>query len=133
MLKAEVEKLEGITKSVYNQYLKSYSPQQYVRTGAMIGSIGKSEIVKEANSMKMAVSFDNSGAYHSSLFGGSMGHAPILISDGWHSKRLEQTRMGRVYRLTYYEGFDALDKIESQYNAVKNPLARLEIQKNTRG
>lgn len=129
ILKSEVAKLEGITKSVYQQYLKSYSPTQYVRTGEMIGSIGKTEIVKEGNKMKMAVSFDNSSAYHESLFGGSKGHAPILISEGWHSKRLEQTRMGRVYRLTYYEGFDALGKIESQYEAVKNPLARLEIQR----
>lgn len=122
IIKIEVKKLESITKSVVQGYYNSYTPSVYERTGGLLSSIASGSVKKEGRRISAEVTFGGS-AYHPSIFKGHpQGYTPILINNGWHSAKLE-AKIGEVYRLTHYEGYDLVGKIETRYNAVRHPLA----------
>lgn len=127
-LKRQAEILKDVCVKVWRQYLASYQPKIYVRTGKSERSIKIGGIKKiDENTIGIEVTFQDDLVYHDSIFGGKQGHAIMLISAGWHSKKLE-ARIGKVYRLTYYEGFDYLGKVREEYEARKHRGIELEIQ-----
>lgn len=52
----------------------------------------------------------------------------MLISEGWHSKKLEKMYGKRVYRHTYFEGTNYLAEVQKAYNAGKPIGVTLETQ-----
>lgn len=128
ILKREGDKLENITKATVNSYYNSYRPSVYVRTYGFKNSVVKTGIKRVGNSLEMSVGFDG-GALHNSMFAGNaQGYVPILLSNGWHSVKLER-RVGPIHRFTFYGGFNIIGKIQSSYNAVRHPLVKpLEIK-----
>jgi hypothetical protein len=54
-------------------------------------------------------------AYHKNLFGDHMSYVPLLINNGWHSKKLED-RIGEVPRFTRYEGYHFLERAVQMFN-----------------
>lgn len=122
IIREEVRKLERITRIVVQGYYNSYTPSVYDRTGGLLNSIVSGSVKKEGRRISAEVSFDNSASHPSLFKGHPQGYTPILINNGWHSAKLE-ARIGEVYRLTRYEGYDLVGKIETRYNAVRHPLA----------
>ena len=124
IVKDEVRKLEGIVNDVVRAYYSSYTPKYYRRTYGFKNSVVSGSVKREGKRIWAEVYFDDK-ALHQSLFPGNpQGYVPVLLNNGWHSKKLEK-RIGPVYHLTYYGGFDLVGKIEKRYNAVKHPLANL--------
>lgn len=125
IIRIEVKKLERIAKLVVQGYYNSYTPKRpdlYLRSGGLLDSIVSGSVEKVGKRISAEVSFD-SRALHNSLFEGNpQGYTPILINNGWVSKKLE-ARMGVVPHFTRYEGYDLIGKIETRYNAVRHPLA----------
>lgn len=122
ILRSEGRRLEKIARKVWRQYLDSYSPKAYVRTGKSMKGIVLKRVRKiDANHFGIELTFENDLMYHDSVVGSSKkGHSIMLISDGWHSKKLEAMYRGRrVYRHTYYEGFNYIGKVVKEFNAGK--------------
>lgn len=131
-LRAEGRKLERIARKVWQEYEGSYSPNKYVRTGKSKKAIKlKTMPIKiDNNHIAIEVTWENSLSWHDSVVPKSSkkGHSILLISAGWHSKKLEKIYGGAVYRHTYYEGFGYLTKVMQQYNAVKDPRIGFELE-----
>lgn len=130
VLNAEGRKLKLIALRVWRRYLGSYQPQQYVRTRRSQRGI-KLKPVKRvgANTYSIELTFENGLMYHDSVVGKGQpkGHSIMLISSGWHSKKLEN-RIGEVPNFTYRDGFDYLGQVQSEYNAIRNKKVFLDIQ-----
>lgn len=130
VLTAEGNKLKAIALKVWRRYLGSYQPQMYVRTGRSEKGIRLKPVKRVgANTYSIELTFDNGLMYHDSVFGKGQpkGHSIMLISSGWHSKKLEN-RIGVVPNFTYKGGFDYLGQVQSAYNAVRNKKVFLDIQ-----
>lgn len=122
IIREEVRKLERITKDVVQGYYNSYSPTVYDRTYGFKNSIISGNVEKAGKRISAEVSFDGR-AMHNSLFAGNaQGYVPVLINNGWVSRKLE-AKIGIIPRFTRYEGYDLIGKIESRYNAIRHPLA----------
>lgn len=122
--------LEKIAINVWRKYLSSYKPKVYVRTGKSEKSIKLGSVKKlDDNTLGIELTWVNDLAYHDSIFGegNKQGHAIMLISAGWKAKKLEK-KIGRKYRLTYYEGFDYIGKVREAFESVKHRGIELEIQ-----
>lgn len=129
-LESEGKRLKEIAVKQWRKYLNSYSPKMYVRTGKSERSIKLGNVVKlDENTLGIELTFVNDLAYHDSIFGGKKGHAIMLISAGWHSKKAEQN-MGRggIYRLTYYEGSGYLYQVYKEFYASRKKGIDIEIQ-----
>jgi hypothetical protein len=128
----EGKKLEKIARKEWRRYLGSYSPQRYVRTGDSEKAIKlKTTPIKiSENEIAIEVTWDNELAWHNSVVPKSQkkGHAILLISAGWHSKKLEKIYGRRVPRHTYYEGYGYLTKVINAYNAVRDNRIGLELE-----
>ncbi|UUV46438.1 neck protein [Bacillus phage vB_BanS-Thrax3] len=130
VLTAEGRKLKAIALKVWRRYLGSYQPKQYVRTRKSQSGIRLKPVRKVgANTYSIELTFENDLMYHDSVLGKGQpkGHAIMLISSGWHSRKLEN-RIGVVPNFTYKGGFDYLGQVQSAYNAVRNKKVLLEIQ-----
>lgn len=138
MLNQEARKLKDIADSEWNRYLNSYTPKQYVRTHRATAEairVGHVKPIMGGEFLGIEVTWDNDRSYHDSylfkqgkISRNERGHAFMLISDGWESKKLERIYGRRVYRHTYWEGSGYLAKVYSRYMAVRNPLVILDIQ-----
>lgn len=128
VLRNEARKLQKIAIKEWRKYLSSYMPKTYIRTGNAERSIKIGTIKKvDMNHIGIEVTYQNDLVYHDSIMGGKRGHAVMLISDGWHAKKLE-AKMGRVHRLTYFEGTGYLHKVYNEYNKVSPTGVSLDIQ-----
>ena len=148
-LKQEGKKLEKIAKSVWNKYLSSYKPTEYVRTGRSAKAIKLGNVkvlgvdAQGFVNLGIELTWLNNLAYHDSWLykkgktsTNKQGHAFMLIGTKWHSKKLEKIYKKKVYRHTYWSwaGDSSLDEnsyldaIISEYEKVKDPRFGLEIQ-----
>jgi len=130
VLNAEGRKLKAIALKVWRRYLGSYQPQMYVRTGRSEKGIKLKPVRKVGvNTYTIELTFENGLMYHDSVFGKGQpkGHSIMLISSGWHSKKLEN-RIGVVPNFTYKGGFDYLGQVQAEYNAIRNKKVFLDIQ-----
>lgn len=124
----EGKKLEKIAKNVWQDYLNSYQPQQYIRTGKTLAGIKliPDVVIASVNPFRygIRVTFENDLMYHDSVISENQpqGHSLMLISNGWHAKKLEERFGKAIYRFTYYEGFDYIDKVIKEYEKVKSPI-----------
>jgi hypothetical protein len=132
VLLAEGRKLERIARKEWRRYLGSYDPQQYVRTGNSEKAIKlKTRPIKiSENEIAIELTWENNLAWHNSVVPKSKkkGHAIILISAGWHSKKLEKIYGRAVPRHTYYEGYGYLTNVINAYNAVRDKRIGLELE-----
>jgi len=128
----EGRKLERIARKVWRQYENSYSPKQYVRTGNSAKSIKlrTMPIKLSEDEIGIELTWENELAWHDSVVPNSKkkGHAILLISAGWHSKKLERAYGKSVYRHTYYEGYGYLTEVINAYNAVRDKRVGLELE-----
>lgn len=127
-LEMEGRRLKYIAVKVWRRYLASYQPKAYVRTrdtqrGIKLGRVHRISPFE----FGIRLEFENDLMYHDSIFGKShpKGHSLMLISDGWHSEKLERKR-GRVHRLTYFEGIDYIGQVKRAYEAGAPFGVRLE-------
>jgi len=130
ILKQEGKTLEKIAIKIWRQYLASYKPKKYVRTGNSEKAIKLNEIkVIGTDELGIELTWENDLAWHPSVVPTSSekGHAIILISNGWHSKKLEKIYRKSVYRHTYYEGYGYIQKVIQAYEAIKDKRITLEL------
>lgn len=136
VLEAEGRKLEKIAKTIWRNYLESYTPKEYIRTGASERAIKLNSVKKiSEDELGIELTWENDLAWHDSwlwkkgkISSNQKGHAIILISMGWHAKKLEKAYKKPVYRHTYYEGFGYLSKVIEAYDAVRDKRIGLELQ-----
>lgn len=120
LLLEEGRRLEKIAKQVWQKYLDSYTPQEYIRTGKSLASIKLGNLERlSATEWGIRLNFVDELAYHDSVFkGGKQGHAIMLISSGWKVKKGWHKN---IYRFGYYEGFNVIEKIISEFEKSKPP------------
>lgn len=135
-LKEEGQRLIRIARRVWNSYLRSYDPSKYVRTHDSEMSMILSNVVKiDKDTLGLRLNFLDDLAYHDSVLNGKnkgkypQGHSIMLISEGWHSKKLED-KIGERYMFTYYEGFDYLEKVREEFEKGKHMGISFEIYWN---
>lgn len=130
-LEREGKKLMKIAKIEWQKYLKSYKPVQYIRTGNSERAIklGKPKMIG-ANQYGIELTWVNNLVYHNSVVPNSnkKGHSVMLISSGWHSKKLEKIYGRQVYRHTYYEGNSYINNVMKKYESQKDRRIDLELQ-----
>ena len=127
-LESEGRGLEMIARKVWNNYLGSYSPKAYARKGNSEKSIKLGKVFRiDANTFGIELTFVNDLVYHDSVISPSQpkGHSIMLISKGW---KVRKGRHKNVYRFGYYEGFDYIGKVISEFNNGKNKGIELEVQ-----
>lgn len=135
LMAREGRALERIARNTWRRYTSSYSPKMYIRTQNAEKSIRLGRVQKIGNYFEIRLTYLNHLAYHDSIFDKQkgtkgrwrQGHAIMLISNGWHAKKLER-RIGEVYRFTYFEGTDYLSMVEKAYNARKPAGIELEVR-----
>lgn len=130
LLTREGRRLEKIIKKNWQKYQASYSPSVYFRTGKTLAGIKLGNIFRLPDGdLGIAIEFDDDKMYHESYIRPSepKGHAFMLISSGWKAARLAH-RIGEVHRFTYYEGYDLIGKIISEYNSGKPMGIRLNVE-----
>lgn len=130
-LEMEGRRLKYIALKVWRKYQSSYPPKMYVRTrdtqrGIKLGKVRRID----ANHFGIDLMYDNDLMYHDSIFGSQYpkGHSLMLISNGWHSRKLERKYGKGIYMLTYFEGADIIGQIEREYNKYKPLGVTLETQ-----
>lgn len=132
VLEAEGKRLRDISIKVWRKYLASYQPTVYARTGDSEKGINIG-IVKNVgtDTWGIEVTFKNDLMYHDSVVKGKkqhpQGHSIMLISSGWHSKKLE-SKIGVRKHFTKYKGFNYLGQVVKEFNAKKHKGISLELQ-----
>lgn len=104
-------------------YYASYTPKIYERTFDFLDSLYAENFFEarvRGTRIELSVSFRDSMAYHRNLFNDHDSFVPLLINFGWHSKKLE-AMIGKIPRLTYYEGFHMVERAIKQFNT-QNPF-----------
>lgn len=133
VLEAEGRKLKYIAIKLWRRYLSSYQPSKYVRTRKSQRSIKLGKVkIHSANEWSIELTYVDDLAYHDSIFKGNpKGHAIMLVSKGWHSKKLEERLGGKkIERFTYFDGTGYLDKVYKEYMIVRDKRIELEVQWN---
>lgn len=131
VLQAEGRKLKYIAIKLWRKYLQSYQPTQYVRTRDSQRSIKLGNVFKLDNDeWAIELTYVNDLAYHDSVITGSkkQGHSIMLISDGWHNKKLEAAYGRRVDRHTYFEGTGYIYKVYKEYMKTRDNRVSLDVQ-----
>ncbi|UUV46703.1 neck protein [Bacillus phage vB_BanS-Thrax4] len=140
VLTKEGKKIERIARRVWQQYMGSYSPKEYRRTGKSLRAIKLKGIKSHGLGMySIELTWENSLAYHDSWLYtegktsvNKKGHAIMLIGTRWHSKKLEAIYRKQIYRHTYWAwnggGGSYLDTVVSQYKAVADKRIMVEVQ-----
>lgn len=129
-LQQEARTLKAIALKQWRRDMQDYKPKVYaVHLGMPQGKrtkqsqrgikIGKVKRLEDG-SFGIEVSWENQLMYHDSIFPNQpQGHSVMLISEGWHSRKLEQKLRRRVYRFTYFEGTNYLARVIKAYNSIK--------------
>lgn len=130
-LLAEGKRLEAIAIKLWRKYLASYTPVKYVRHGNSEKAIKLGKVKRiSPTQFGIELTWDNGLVYHDSVIPKSKkkGHSVMLISDGWHSKKLER-KIGRsVPRFTYFGGTGYLYQVYKAYMASAPQGITLETQ-----
>ena len=117
MVGQELLKLERYIKDNINEYLNSYSPEQYQRTGAWLDSIYVTKATMASGLVTASIKFDDIQAYHPSVIGENQefGYVPMLMETGWDisDKIGRDTPMFAVHKGTHYIR-DAVNKFNSK-------------------
>lgn len=131
LLEAEGRRLKYIAIKLWRKYLASYEPKKYARTRKSQRGIKLGKVIRiDGNTLGIELTFENDLMYHDSVIKGSSkkGHSVMLISDGWHSKKLEKKIKRKVYRFTYFEGTGYLYQVYKEYMGRKPVGITLETQ-----
>ena len=131
LLRAEGQRLKEIAIKKWRQYLASYTPKMYVRTGNSEKAIKLGDVKRiSPTEWGIELTWENSLAYHDSVLPNSnkKGHAVMLISSGWHAKKLEKIYGKRVYRHTYFEGTGYLYQVYKEYMKSAPKTVTLDVQ-----
>ncbi|MBQ2396893.1 MAG: hypothetical protein II304_07675 [Bacteroidales bacterium] len=134
-LKIEVDRLYNCIQKYIDEYYDSYkpSPTGYDRTWRFQGSMYAQNFLDariKGNRIELSILFNDDLAYHPSLFGGEEGYVPLLINDGWHSKKLAAAIGHEVYRLTYYEGYHFIEKGIAEFNQTNTLGIHIDVYKS---
>lgn len=129
LLLEEGRRLEKIAKQIWQKYLDSYEPVEYIRTGKSMQSIQLGQVERLSPlEYGIRLNFVDDLAYHDSVFkGGKQGHAIMLISSGWKVKKGWHKN---IYRFGYYEGFNVIEKIISEFEKSKPPNIQVQFDWN---
>jgi hypothetical protein len=131
-LRAEARKFKYIAVKIWRRYLASYKPAQYIRTRKSQNSIQiKSKLIRLPNNeLGMEITWEDNLAWHDSVLPNSKqkGHSIVLISEGWHSAKLEKIMGRAIYRFTYYKGFNYLGKVITEYDKVRDKRIGFELE-----
>lgn len=118
-LEKAVDYLYDCVDNFIQEYYLSYAPKRYKRTFDFQDSLYAEDFIHarvNGNRIELSVSFRPSMAYHSNLWGDHMSYVPLLINSGWHSKKLEDAIGHPIPRLTYYEGYNFVEKAVQMFN-----------------
>lgn len=130
-LQAEGKRLQDVAIKVWRQYLASYTPKTYVRSGDSERAIKLGKVKKiDEETLGIELTFEDDLAYHNSVVssnGKPKGHSFMLISSGWHAVNLER-KIGKRERFTSYRGFNYIGKVIEEFNNGKHDGVELEIQ-----
>lgn len=122
-LEMEGRRLKYIALKMWRKYISSYQPNVYIRTRDSQRGIKLGEVKRiDENHFGIELTYENDLMYHDSWFdkergtkgNWDKGHAVMLISDGWHARKLE-SRFGRIHRFTYFEGTGYLYQVYKEY------------------
>ena len=119
------QNLEGAVRYLYQildnyirEYYLSYDPINYERTFDFMDSLYAENFLQArvvGDRIELRVSFIDSMAYHYNFNNSHKSYVPLLINCGWNAPKLE-ARVGKVHRLTYYEGYHFVEKAINQFN-----------------
>lgn len=138
LLEAEGRRLKYIAIKLWRKTMDEYSPKKYAvhltgvegkrtRNSQRAIKLGKVKALPDGT-YGIELTWENELVYHDSVVkGGQKGHAVMLISDGWHSRKLEK-RMGRIERFTYFEGTGYLYRVYKEYMKGKPNSIILDTQ-----
>lgn len=112
-LNSELERLQRYLIEEINAYLDSYSPVQYQRTGAWLESIKVNPIQQNGKEYSASITFEDSLAYHDSLFGGEQGYVPWLFEVGYH---WDESKQPRIPRLSDFDGIHYIKRSVERWN-----------------
>lgn len=119
-LEKAVDYLYDCVDNFIQEYYLSYTPKIYQRTYDFQDSLYAEDFIHarvNGNRIELSVSFRPSMAYHKNLFGDHMSYVPLLINNGWHSKKLEDRMGGKeIPHFTRYEGYHFLEKSVQFFN-----------------
>ena len=112
--------LLGIIQDFWKEYLDSYRPTMYIRTGKTLQGIRIDPSVKEngRGGYDLRIIFDDSMMYRNR-------HTYMAINDGWNYG-------GSKHRYDYYEGYHQLEKALAFYEKGNRP-DWIDIQVNWKG
>lgn len=115
----EGKKLERIARREWEAYYQSYTPKQYIRTYKSRDALKLKTPTKRIDGgWDIELTWENDLAYHESKFkNNKKGHAIMLISDGWESRKL-RAKIGKRYRFTDFDGTGYLYNVYKKYLAV---------------
>lgn len=127
----EGKKLYKCIKEEINAYYQSYSPKVYKRTRRFLQALEMSSVTVTPNhkGLQIEIYFAPELAYHPSVFpNGSPGYVPLLIRHGWQWQNDDLN----IYRFTYFEGYDYIEKGIARYRASggKLPVKVVEHQRS---
>jgi hypothetical protein len=136
VLQAEGKRLLDLARSIWQQYISSYQPVQYVRSTDSYKSMKLGEVYKlDDDTLGIKLEWIDDLAYHDSVVtkGKPQGHSIMLISEGWKTKRASSypTNPSNSYYpkgIHYFQGFNYLGKLEEAFNNGKHQGIVLEIQ-----
>lgn len=123
LLIKEGKRLERIARSIWSEYIESFEPKQYVRTGNSEKAIRLGRVKKISDDeFGIELTFDDDLAYHPSVVMNKSrtnreGHSFMLISEGWHASKLEDKIGRRVERFTYFEGINYIGRVKEAFNS----------------
>ena len=131
LMQAEGRRLKYIALKIWRETMSEYKPRVYAvhlgkkagqRTRNSARAIKLGSVRKQPDgTFTIELTWDNDLVYHDSIFQGQpKGHSVMLISEGWHSRKLEDWigrggKDGRIERFTYFEGTGYLYKVYKEY------------------
>jgi hypothetical protein len=132
ILQEEGRRLERIARTLWRAYYASYTPELYARTynSEKAIKLGRVKMIAP-NQWGIELTWKNNLVYHPSIFkkgNQAEGHSVMLISDGWHSKKLEQKLGIRKHRFTYFEGTGYLARVIKKWQATAPQGISIEKQ-----
>jgi hypothetical protein len=139
ILEREGRRLKYLALKMWRKDMEQYQPKQYaVHLGMPRGKrtkrsqraikLGKVKMLPDG-SMGIELTWENELVYHDSMFKGQpKGHSVMLISDGWHSRKLEAKLGRKVERFTYFEGTNYLYRLYKEYMKIAPQGILLDVQ-----
>lgn len=107
------EEMKECVEREIGAYYRSYSPNQYERTGKFLESVEVLEVTQEPDRLEATIGY-NQDASHPSLYGGS-GYVPTLINSGWRWKKTPKN--GHIERFTYFGGDHFADRAIARFSS----------------